>query len=137
MCQLDFKLGCEKIITRSNTVRHQLNFTEVLGIAARMKNPVYLFLAEHGRHLKVKNSELLALEDNSSKTPRPDIFAYMEGMPIMINSNKYTILSIVNGKEGVTASILFNPTSDVIHICENVYFITKPPICVYVCIKRY
>ena len=104
-------------------------------MAARMKNPVYLFLAEHGRHPKVKNSELLALGDNSSKTPGPGIFAYTEGMPIMINSNRYTVLSIVNEKEGVTAGVLFDPTSDVIHICENIYLITKLPTCIYMHIK--
>ena len=133
--QLDFESGCGKIITRSNAVRHQLNFTGVLGMAARTKNPVYLFLAEHGRHPKVKNSELLALGDNSSKTPGPGIFAYTEGMPIMINSNRYTVLSIVNGKEGVAAGVSFDPTSDVIHIRENIYLITKPPTCVYMRIK--
>ena len=68
-------------------------------MAARTKNPVYLFLVEHGRHPKVKNSELLALGDNSSKTPGPDIFTYTEGMPIMINSNRHTILGIVNGRK--------------------------------------
>ena len=29
----------------------------------------------------------------------------------------------------------FDPTSDVIHIHENVYLITKPPTCVYMRIK--
>ena len=53
----------------------------------------------------------------------------------MINSNRYTVHSIVNGKKGVAAGMSFNPTSDVIHICENVYLITKPPTYIYMCIK--
>ena len=53
----------------------------------------------------------------------------------MINSNRYTVLSIVNRKERVAAGMSFDPTSDVIHIYENVYLITKPPTCIYMCIK--
>ena len=75
------------------------------------------------------------LGDNSSKTPRPGIFAYMEEISIIINSNRHTVLSIVNGKKGVAASMSFNLTSDVIHIHEDVYLIIKPLICVYVHIK--
>jgi hypothetical protein len=56
-------------------------------------------------------------------------------MPIIINCNQYTVLGIVNGKEGIAAGVSFDPTSDIIYISKNVYIISKPPTCVYVGIK--
>jgi hypothetical protein len=42
----------------------------------------------------------MAISDESSKLPGLGIFAYTKGVPIMVNTNIYTDLGIVNGKEG-------------------------------------
>ena len=74
----------------------------------------------------------MAISDESSKLPGPGIFAYTKGMPIMVNTNIYTDLSIVNKKEGRAVDITLNPSAEVVHAGDNIYIISQPPICVCV-----
>jgi hypothetical protein len=74
----------------------------------------------------------MAISDESSKLPGPGIFAYTKGMLIMVNTNIYTDLSIVNEKEGRAVDITLNPSAEVVHAGDNIYIILQPPICVYV-----
>ena len=97
---LEFGPGSPKIITHSNTIRHQLNLMGVLGFAVKVNEPVYLFITENKQHSEVSRSELLGIWDKSSDLPGSGIFPYMKEMPIIINSNCCTALGIVNGKEG-------------------------------------
>ena len=98
--RIDFGPGCPKIITRSNANRQQLNLMGVLGMADKTKEPVYLFIVKHNDYTQEIKSEIISISNKLSNIPGSEIFAYMKEMPVIINSNIYMSLGIVNGKEG-------------------------------------
>ena len=133
---IEFGPGSPTIITCTNAIRHHLNIMGVLGMGAKTGEPVYLFIAKHEHHPSISKSQLMAIGDESSKLPGPGIFAYTKGMPIMINVNIYTDLGIVNGKEGRAVGVTLDPLADVVHVGNNIYVVSQPPLCVYMEIEH-
>ena len=41
----------------------------------------------------------------------------------------------MNGKEGRAMDVSFDPLAEVMHINNNIYIVSKPPLCVYVKIE--
>ena len=72
----------------------------VLGMEARTNKPVYLFVAKDLHHPLISKNQLIVIGDRSSGLSGLGIFAYTNRMPVVINANICTDLSIVNGKEG-------------------------------------
>ena len=130
--RIDFGPSCPKIITQSNANKQQLNLMGVLGMVDKTKEPVYLFIVKHSDHAQEIRSEIISIGDKSSNIPGPGIFAYTKGMPVVINSNIYTSLGIVNGKEGRAVDVSFDPDADVTHIIDNIHIVSLPPRCIYV-----
>ena len=133
---IEFGPGSPTIITCTNAIRHHLNIMGVLGMGAKTGEPVYLFIAKHEHHPSISKSQLMAIGDESSKLPGPGIFAYTKGMPIMINVNIYMDLGIVNGKEGRAVGVTLDPLADVVHVGNNIYVVSQPPLCVYMEIEH-
>jgi ATP-dependent exoDNAse (exonuclease V) alpha subunit len=53
-------------------------------------------------------------------------------MPVIITENVHTSLGLVNGKEGTTVGVIFDPTSEIVPIAKNVYLVSLPPIAVII-----
>jgi hypothetical protein len=105
---LDFSQG-RRAITPLNKHRWDLTLHAVLEFGKEHGKKVSIFLSAHQWKTRVpseKEMEAVMQLGDAGELSIPSIFAYVEGMPVIVNQNKYLGLKVVNGSEFVAMGIV-------------------------------
>ena len=107
-------------IVKLNTLRHQINRTQIEHFAQARSQKIYIFPSLHNRTKSTSPSrlyaeDLLEQNDQGTRIPFPGLFLYTLDMPAILLSNICTPLGQVNGARSTTVGIVVNPTSKSLH----------------------
>jgi hypothetical protein len=128
--QITFRNGL-RAITPLNRNRWSLNMEAVVDWARFNKRHISIFISAHTWRNGTLSLEEIARtidqgDDSSCKVP--GVLFYAQGMPVVVNTNIYTGLKIVNGAEFTAADIIPDPKHPGYHLADDVTIHFGPPL---------
>jgi hypothetical protein len=127
--KLDFTGGRRAIIPL-NRHRWDLTLCAALAFGEEHDRKVSLFLCDHRWKTRVPTEEEMEaalLLGDDAQLPIPGILPYVEGMPVIVNQNKYLGLKVVNGAEFTAAGVVANEEVEERVINERLSIFLGPP----------
>jgi PIF1-like helicase len=126
---MDFSQG-RRAITPLNRHRWDLTLHAVLEFGKEHNKKVTIFLSAHRWTTRVPSEEemeaVMQLGD-AGPLSIPSIFAYVEGMPVIVNENKYLGLKVANGSEFTAIGIVPDPNIQEHVVDEGLSIFFGPP----------
>jgi hypothetical protein len=126
---LDFSDG-RRAITPLNKHRWSLTLHAAIEYGKTQGKKVSLFLSDHHWTTRAPSADemeaVMQLGDDGY-LPVPSIFPYIEGMPVIVNQNKYQGLKVVNGAEFTAVGIVPDPSLEEHVVDEGVSIFFGPP----------
>ena len=126
---MDFSQG-RRGITPLNPHRWDLTLHAALEYGKEHGKKVSLFLSAHQWTTRVPSEEemeaVMQLGD-AGPLPIPSIFPYVEGMPVIVNQNKYLGLKVANGSEFTAVGIVPDPNVQEHVVDEGLSIFFGPP----------
>jgi hypothetical protein len=126
---MDFSQG-RRAITPLNKHRWDLTLHAALEFGKEHSKKVSIFLSAHQWKNRVPSEEemeaAMQLGDAGALSV-PSIFAYVEGMPVIVNQNKYLGLKVANGSEFVAKGIVPDPNVQEYEVDEGLSIFFGPP----------
>ena len=126
---MDFSQG-RRGITPRNPHRWDLTLHATLEYGKEQGKKVSLFLSSHHWTTRVPSEEeveaVMQLGD-AGPLPIPSIFPYVEGMPVIVNQNKYLGLKVANGSEFTAVGIVPDPNVQEHVVDEGLSIFFGPP----------
>lgn len=114
---VDPHLGCATTIVKLNSVRHQINRTQMEHFAITRSQTIWVFTASHTRtkatdltNTRLQAEDLLRQPDQGTKIPCPGLFLYNRNKPAVILTNICTRIGQVNGAAGTAVGMVLDPT---------------------------
>ncbi|OOQ86318.1 hypothetical protein PEBR_21867 [Penicillium brasilianum] len=104
-------------ITKLNSIRHQINRTQVEYFATTRSQTICIFPADHSRiktkkptKTRLRTEDLLQQPDQGTKIPFPGLFLYTRHMPVVILTNICSHIIQVNRAIGTVVDVVLDPT---------------------------
>jgi hypothetical protein len=111
------RIECATAITKLNSVRHQINRTQIEHFATTRSQTICIFSADHSRiktkkptKTRLRAEDLLQQSDQGTKIPFPSLFLYTRDIPAVILTNICSRISQVNRAIGTVTGIVLDPT---------------------------
>jgi hypothetical protein len=126
---LDFTEG-RRAITPLNKHRWDMTLHAGLSFGKEHNQKVSIFLSAHSwktRHPTDDEIEATMQMGDDGQLPIPGMFIYAEGMPVIVNQNKYLGLKVVNGSEFTAVGIIPDPTVQEHVVDDGVSIFLGPP----------
>jgi PIF1-like helicase len=126
---MDFSQG-RRAITPLNKHRWDLTLHAVLEFGKEHGKKVSIFLSAHQWKTRIPSQEEIAATlqlGDAGALSVPSIFAYAEGMPVIVNQNKYLGLKVANGTEFVAKGIVPDPNVQEYVVDEGLSIFFGPP----------
>ena len=126
---MDFSQG-RRAITPLNKHRWDLTLHAALEFGKEHGRKVSIFLSAHLWKTRVPSEgEMEAVMQLGDAGPLsiPSIFPYVEGMPVIVNENKYLGLKVANGSEFVATGIVPDPNVSEHVVDEGLSIFFDPP----------
>ena len=109
-------MECTTAVTKLNSVRHQINRTQIEHFAIVRSQTICIFPADHSRikttnHTKTRlqAEDLLQQPDQGTRIPFPGLFLYTRNMPAVILTNTCSRIGQVNGAIGTVVGVVLDP----------------------------
>lgn len=113
---VDPHLGRATTVVKLNSVRQQINRTQLEHFARTRSQPIWIFPASHTRTkptdamtTRLKAEDLLKQTDQGTKIPFPGLFLYSRNMPAVMLTNVCTRIGQVNGAAGTAVGVVLDP----------------------------
>ena len=128
--QISFHDGL-RAITPLNRNRWNLNMEAVVDWARFHGRHISIFVSTHTwRGVTVSQDQVAQTiehgDDSNCKVP--GVLFYAQGMPVVVNSNIYTGLKVVNGAEFTAADVIPDPRYPGYHLADDVTIHFGPPL---------
>ncbi|KAF6786401.1 DNA repair and recombination protein, partial [Colletotrichum musicola] len=126
---LDFTGGRRAIIPL-NRHRWDMTLHAALAYSAETGRKMSLYLSGHKWESRVPGLEertAAMLLGDGNNLPVAGMFPYVEGMPVVVNENKYMGLKVVNGAEFTAVKVLHPPGLEEIRISDQLSIFLGPP----------
>jgi hypothetical protein len=127
--KLDFTGGRRAIIPL-NRHRWDLTLCAALAFGEEHDRKVSLFMSDHQWKTRVpteEEMEAVVLLGDDAQLPIPGILPYVDGMPVIVNQNKYLGLRVVNGAEFTAAGVVANEEVEEQVINDRLSIFLGPP----------
>lgn len=127
--RFDFSSGRRAIIPL-NRHRWDLALHAALAYSEETGRSISIYLSAHKweSHIPTATERTAAvLIGDEGKLTVPGIFPYVEGMPVVVNENKYMGLKVVNGAEFTATGIVHPPGLEEISVNEKLSIFLGPP----------
>ncbi|KDN72074.1 putative conserved hypothetical protein [Colletotrichum sublineola] len=127
--KFDFSGGRRAVIPL-NRHRWDLTLHAALAYSADTGRRMSIYLSKHKWESRIPTAaerKAAMLLGDEGKLTAAGIFPYVEGMPVVINENKYMGLKVVNGAEFTAAGILHPPGVEEIVVTGNLSIFLGPP----------
>ncbi|KAF6804589.1 DNA repair and recombination protein, partial [Colletotrichum plurivorum] len=127
--KLDFRPGTRAIIPL-NRHRWELSIHAMLAFSKNVGRPLTIFISGHEWTSRVPTNEertAALLLGDEAKLTIPGVFPYVEGMPVVVNVNKYMGLKVVNGAEFEAVGIITEPGTEEILLDDHIRLCIGPP----------
>jgi hypothetical protein len=126
---LDFSDG-RRAITPLNKHRWSLTLHAAIEYGRTQGKKVSLFISDHHWKSRAPSADEMAAVmqlGDDGQLPIPAIFPYVEGMPVIVNENKYLGLKVANGAEFTAVGIIPDPEVDEHVVDEGLSIFFGPP----------
>ncbi|KAF6795842.1 DNA repair and recombination protein [Colletotrichum musicola] len=127
--KFDFSLGTRAIITL-NRHRWDITLHAMLDYSNATGKRLSIFLSDHQWKSRVPSTTertAAVLLGDEGKLPVPGMFPFVEGMPVLVNVNKYMGLKVVNGSEYEAAGIILEPGVEEVVLSDHLSLFLGPP----------
>ena len=129
---LDFSDG-RRAITPLNKHRWSLTLHAAIEYGRLEGKKVSLFISDHQWKTRAPSAdemEAVMQFGDDGELPIPGIFPYVEGMPVIVNQNKYVGLKVANGAEFTAVGIIPDPALEEHVADEGLSIFFGPPACI-------
>ncbi|KAL0932537.1 DNA repair and recombination protein [Colletotrichum truncatum] len=127
--KFDFTSGRRAVIPL-NRHRWDLTLHAALAYSVDTGRKISIYLSKHKWESRIPTAEerkAAMLLGDEGKLSAAGMFPYVEGMPVVINENKYMGLKVVNGAEFTAVGILHPPGVEEIIINDRLSIFLGPP----------